>query len=104
MSYIYRKVYKKKDGTERVFEKEYNYSKQNSEKTKCKCGGSYDRVHRARHFRTKKHIRYINMDKTKPVEVIEHKDGKDKCNECGCYVVSLYYHKRTKKHLNNLLE
>ena len=36
-------------------------------KTKCFCGGSYDTIHRARHFRSKRHCKAVN-------EMVSHND------------------------------
>ena len=40
--------------------KEKIHAKKN-EKTLCECGGSFTECHRALHFRTKKHIRFLEM-------------------------------------------
>ena len=44
------------------YNKEYYQAKkeQINEKFKCDCGGCYTHKHKAEHFRTKKHISYIN--------------------------------------------
>jgi len=63
----YRKL---KDGTikEYIYETDKNYNDRYYitnkdlllEKTRCECGGSYHRLNRHTHFKTKKHNKYIN--------------------------------------------
>jgi len=40
-----------------------NYEKQKS-KTNCECGGKYQHKYKAKHFKTKKHVKYLNNIKS----------------------------------------
>jgi hypothetical protein len=52
------------ENRENIKESKKKYYKDNKErlnkKIDCDCGGSYDSYHRARHFKTAKHINYLN--------------------------------------------
>jgi hypothetical protein len=60
------------DGTIKIYQyetnKEYNdkYYLDNKEKilknTKCECGGSYHGLNKMRHFRTKKHLNFLQKN------------------------------------------
>ena len=65
----YQKQYRA-DNTEKIKDKNTRYYQINkqelrrkqNEKFQCPCGGKYTHVHKARHFRTKKHQRWVELN------------------------------------------
>jgi len=64
---VYQKEYRKNNKQE-IAEQNKQYRKNNKEiinkkkrvKTDCKCGGKYTHDNKSRHFKSKKHLEYIN--------------------------------------------
>jgi hypothetical protein len=94
MSYNYTCKYVRKDGTEVVFTKKYNYEKKNKEIHDCGCGGTYRRVGKARHLRTNKHRKWEGRPKLTT-------KGKKECKICNTWVFKLDQHVKTNKHRRN---
>jgi hypothetical protein len=91
----YTKKYTKKDGTERIFTRNYDYREKYNKKTKCDCGGSYSTLSRAKHFKTKKHRKFLGL------EPIEKK--KKECFTCGSNVINYKAHMKSQKHFDHII-
>jgi len=56
----WQKTYNDKN-KEKIKEYKKTYKQDHKEQTTCECGGSYDMDHRARHFKTIKHLKYLKQ-------------------------------------------
>ncbi len=58
--------------------KNYQKEKKLSEKCSCDCGGRYTIINKNVHFKSKKHLKFINGDKKlEPTEQIETNENND---------------------------